>query len=302
MRNSGFFNVSSIPQNSGNTREFSEIDLEEYASNKGEGAQVERAKIQQGYSKIMSKKRIGLEAGLTYEVKTENKYPDMVRKLMGLGQTVSNRIDLDLAHRLTFMTATSYSDKDGKTESLTMGDGFALAYSAHTVRGSSDTYRNILANNPRLSKGALQAMRKLIVTDTMDQFGVKKTMNFDKLWTTDNPEDMDMAAEILKSTSNPTQNNANVLNVDLGRFTYIMFPRVATDKNGAVDTDKENYWGIYSSANSQAHLGIWEEARLKSPNFEDFSTDNIDFGVRGGYGIAILSGMFAKFSQGNGNA
>ena len=48
MRNSGFFNVSSISQNTGNTREFSEIDLEEYADNKGQSAQSERAKVQQG--------------------------------------------------------------------------------------------------------------------------------------------------------------------------------------------------------------------------------------------------------------
>lgn len=303
MRNSGFFNVSSIPQNSGNTRDFSEIDLEEYADNKGESAQAERAKVQQGYTKTMTLKRVAKDIGISYEMRTQNKYQEVVKRLTNLGSLVNNRMDLDLAHRLSFMTATSYTDKNGETVSIDMGDDLALASTSHTVRGASTTYRNLLANNPRLSKGALQAMRRLIVSDTINQFGEKTTMSFDKLWTTDEPEDIDMAQEILKSTTNPTQNNAGVVNVDQARYTHIIFPRVATDKNGVVDSDKKNYWGIYSTANSQAHLGISEEVRMKAPtNAEDFATDDVDFGVRGGYGIAILSGAYAKFSQGNGVA
>jgi len=306
MRGSGFFNVSSIPQNTGNTREFSEIDLEEYADNKGESAQSDRAKKQQGYTKIMTQKRVSKDIGISYEMRTQNKDQEVIKRLTNLGSLVPNRMDLDLSHRLSFMTATSYTDKNGDVVSIDLGDDLALASTVHKVRGSSSTYRNLLANNPRLSKGALQAMRRLIVSDTFNQFGEKTTMSFDKLWTTDEPEDIDMAQEILKSTTNPTQNNAGVINVDQSRYTHVMFPRVATDKNGAVDADKKNYWGIYSTANSQAHLGVWEEARMKSSgagtNAEDFSTDDINFGTRGGYGITILSGAFAKFSQGNGAA
>lgn len=302
MRNSGLFNVSGIPANTGNTREFSEIDLEEYADNKGESAQADRAKAQQGYSKTMTKKRIAKDIGISYEMINENKYPEVVRRLTSLGALVSNRMDLDLAHRITFATATSYSDKNGATVDTALGDTYALAYSAHTVRGTSDTYRNILANNPRLSKGALQAMRRLIVEETMNQFGEKVSMTFDVLWTTDDPEDMDMAAEILRSTSNPDQNNAGVINVDQARFTHKFFPRVATDANGAVDSDKKHYWGLYSSANSQAHLGVWEEARMKAPKEEEFSTDDTVFGARGGYGITIVSGAFFKMSKGDGAA
>jgi hypothetical protein len=306
MRNSGFYNVSSIPQNSGNTRDFSEIDLEEYADNKGESAQSERAKIQQGYTKSMTAKRVAKDIGISYEMRTQNKYQEVVRRLTNLGALVSNRMDLDLAHRISFMTATTYTDKNGETVAIDLGDDLALASTAHTVRGSSTTYRNLLANNPRLGKGALQAMRRLIVSDTINQFGEKVSMNFDVIWTTDEPEDIDMAQEILKSTSNRDQANANVINVDQARYRHIIFPRVATTATGAVDSTKKNYWGIYSTANSQAHLGIWEEARMKTPaagnNGEDFASDDWDFGARGGYGITILSGAFTKFSKGDGTA
>jgi len=306
MRNSGFFNVSTIPQNSGNTRDFSEIDLEEYASTKGESAQADRAKTQQGYTKTMTSYRVAKDIGISYEMRTQNKYQEVVRRLTSLGQLVSNRMDLDLAHRLTFMTDLTYTNKEGDSIAIDLGDDLALASTAHKVRGSSSTYRNLLANNPKLSKGALQGMRRLIVSDTINQFGEKTTMSFDKLWTTDEPEDIDMAAEILRSNTNPTQNNAGVVNVDQGRYTHITLPRVATDKNGAGDSDKKNYWGIFSTSDSQAHLGIWEEARMKMPavgnNADDFATDDWDFGARGGYGMTILSGAFAKFSKGNGDA
>lgn len=303
MRNSGFFNVSPIPQNTGNSRKFSEIDLEEYADNKGESAQSERAKIQQGYSKTMESKRVSKDIGISYEMRTQNKYQEVVKRLTNLGGLVPNRMDLDLAHRISFMTSTSYTDKNGVSVSIDLGDDLALASTVHKVRGSSSTYRNILANNPRLSKGALQAMRRLVVEDTMNQFGEKVTMSFDVLWTTDDPEDIDMAQEILKSTSNRDLTNSGVINVDQARYRHIIFPRVATDANGAVDSDKDNYWGIYSTANSQAHLGIWEEAHMKSPEgSKDFSSEDWDFGAAGGYGIAILSGAFAKFSKGNGDA
>ena len=51
-RNSGIFRVDNISNHTGNTKEYSEIDLEEYAEVKGEGDQASRAKVQQGYSKI----------------------------------------------------------------------------------------------------------------------------------------------------------------------------------------------------------------------------------------------------------
>ena len=52
MRGSGLVKEISVPQLTGNTREFTEIDLNEYAKKKGESDQSARAKVQQGYSKI----------------------------------------------------------------------------------------------------------------------------------------------------------------------------------------------------------------------------------------------------------
>ncbi len=186
-RSSGIFKVVSIPANSGDTREFSEIDLELYATIKDEGDQSQRAQIQQGYSKTMSVDRFSKDIGITYEMRTRNKYPEVIARLTNLAQLVPQRQDLDLQHRIGFGSATTYTNKEGNTVTISTGDDLALYSSVHKLRGTSSTYRNILANNPRLSKGALEGMERLITENTFNQMGEKVTQSFDVLFTTDDP-------------------------------------------------------------------------------------------------------------------
>lgn len=306
MRKSGLFKEVPVPANSGNTREFSEIDGQEYAKRKGESDDADRAAVQQGYSKTMTMYRVALDIGISYEMRTQNKYPEVVARLTNLGRQVANRMDLDLAHRITFAASTSYTDMDGQTVATTTGDGYALAYTAHTLAGSSTTYRNILANNPRLSKGALEAIERLVTENTYNQFGEKMVMPFDILWTTDDPNTVNTAKEYLQSTADVEGSHAGIVNVYKSKYRHVVLPRVATTAAGAIDTDKRHYWGIASSAYSTAYLGVWEEPRLKTPtegsNAEEFSTDDWNYGARGGYGICTVSASWFKISKGDGTA
>lgn len=307
MRGSGLVKEMNIPQMTGNTREFSEIDLEEYASVKGESDQTTRARQQQGYTKIGKLYRIGKDIGISYELRTQGKYMEIREKLTNLGKLAPNRIDLDLSHRIGFGTATSYTNMDGDSVDTTVGDGFQLFYTAHTLRGSSTTFRNRLANNPQLSRGSLEAIEKMRVENCYNQFGQKMTMADNILWTTDDPNTKNTARELLRSTSNPTQNNNGVVNVYQNSYTHVVLPRVATDKDGAVDSTKAKYWGVASSDYSTFYLGMHEEPRLKTPpvagsNAEEFSTDDWNFGVRAGYMVVIVSASWIGFSSGDGTA
>lgn len=306
MRNSGLFKVQSVPQNSGDTREFSEIDLEEYAEIKGQGDQAARARVQQGYNKIARAYRIAKDIGITYEMRTQNKYPDVIAQLTNLGALAARRMDLDMAHRITFGTATTYTNREGQTVDISVGDTLALFSTAHTLRGTTTTYRNILANNPLLSRSALEGMEKLVVEQTLNQFGEKKSMTFDILWTTDDPNTVNMARELLRSTSSTVQNNPGVVNPYQSKYQHKILPRVATDKDGFVDSTKATYWGLASSMMSSAYLGVLEEPHLKSPaagnNGEEFATDDWNFGVRAGYFVCVVGGQWIKFSRGDGTA
>lgn len=306
-RRSGIFKEVPIPQMSGNTRTFSEIDLEEYASKKGESDQSARARVQQGYSKVGTLYRVSKDIGISYEMRTQGKYMEIKEKLTNLGKLVPQRMDLDLQHRITFGTATSYVDLDGETVDITIGDTLALFSTAHTLRGSSTTFRNRLANNPQLSRGSLEAMELMRVQNTYNQFGEKMTISANVLWTTDDPNTMNTAMELLKSTSNVTQNNPSVINSYQAKYQLVSLPRVATTSVGANDSTKAKYWGLASTEMSTAYLGVHEEARLKTPpadgkSNEEFSTDDWNFGTRGGYMIVIVSAAWISFSSGDGTA
>jgi len=304
MRNSGIFRVETVAQNTGNVREYSEIDLEQYASIKPEGEQHAQARVQQGYSKVARLYRVSKVIGITYEMRTQNKYTDVVARLQNLGNLAPARMELDMTHRITFGTATSYTNADGIVVDISVGDTLALFSAVHTVRGASTTYRNILANNPQLSRGSLEAMEKLVVEETINQFGQKKALPFDVLYTTDDPNTVNTARELLKATAAVSAPNAGVPNVYQSKYKHVILPLLATDKDGNTDSTKAKYWGLASSQMSQAFLGIHEAPRMQSPaagnNGEDFMTQNWNFSVSAGYFVCVVAAQFIKLSKGDG--
>lgn len=305
-RNSGLFVVENVPDNSGENRDYTEIDLELYASNKTQGNQASRARVVLGYNKVVTVKRVAKDIGITYEMRRFNKYPDVVRRLTNLAMMPVNRLELDLSHRIGFGTATTYTDKDGTVVNIAVGDSLALFSTVHTLSGSATTYRNRLAGNPQVSKGALEGMERLIAEETLNNFGEKVTVPFDILWTTDDPATVNTVREYLNSTAAPDFANSGVQNVYQAKYKHVMLPLVATTAAGAPDATKRKYWGLASTMISDAHLGIWEEAHLKTPSDlnagEEFSTDDWNFGVRHGYGIGIVTGRWIKMSTGDGAA
>lgn len=304
MLKSGMFVVDDIPMNSGNIREYSEIDLEEYASRKPEGAQAVRGKVQEGYQKFLSSYRIAKDIGITYEMRTQNKYPEVVRRLTNLSNLAMNRRELDLTHRFTFGLSTAYTDQDGVSVDVSLGDTLALWSTVHTLKGTAATYRNRLANNPQFSRGALEGMESEIVTNTVNQFGQKVTIPFDVLWTSDDPNTINTVREFLRSSASVDPGeNAGVINVYKGKYRHVVLDRLATDAFGNPDTTKTKYWGLVSTLYSTGHIDIWEEAHLKVPSNlnagEEFSTDDWNFGVRAGYGICIVNGFWCHMSSGD---
>ncbi|KKK93260.1 hypothetical protein LCGC14_2694650, partial [marine sediment metagenome] len=246
-RTSGLFVEEAIPANTGNTREFTEIDLEEYADNKPQGDQAKRARVQQGYSKVMTSKRVAKDIGITYEMRTQNKYPEVIRRLTNLARLGPNRLELDLTHRLTFGTATTYTDKNGVSVDISVGNTLALQSTAHTLKGSSVTYRNRLAGNPKVSEGALEGIERLQTEETVNQFGEKVTIPFDIIWTGDDPNTINVTRQLLQSTAAVAGPNSGVQNPYRGKYRHIILPRLATAASGAVNTAKRYYWGTASS-------------------------------------------------------
>lgn len=305
-RTSQLFRLGNWGEGVGDTKQYSEIDTEEYASKKAEGSAAITARVQQGYTKVVSPFRIGTEIDVTWEMRKRNKYADVYQKLVSLAKHCPNRLELDLTHRFTFGTATTYANRDGDTVNIAVGDTLALFSTAHTLRGSASTYRNRLANNPQFSKGALEGMEQLVAEQTYNQFGEKVTATFDIIWSGDDPNTCNAIKTHLQSTADISAPNAGVVNVYMGKYRHVMLPRLATAAAGTVDTTKAKYWGIASSTMSSAFCDIEEENTLTAPtpnsNADDFSTDNWKYKSRMSYAIAIVSGNWVRFSSGDGTA
>ena len=303
-RSSGLFKTVPIPNETGNTREFSEIETEEYASRKGGSDQASRAKVQQGYTKIGKLYRIAKDVGVSFEWRTQGKYPEIKGRLTNLGQLAERRIDLDLTHRITFGASTSYTDQDGVTVDVTVGDGLALFSTAHTLKASSTTFRNILSGNAAFSQSALESMEKMRVENSFNQFGQKMTVRDDILWSTDDPNTVNTIKVVLQSMGNTADyKNSGVINPYVRKYSYVVLPRIATDKDGNVDSTKAKYWGVASSNLSTAYLGMHEEPHMKMPtpgsNAEEFSTDDWNFATRAGYMVVIVSANWIGMSKGD---
>jgi hypothetical protein len=303
MLESGIFETMDIEANSGDRRLFDEIDREEYASRVPEGGTAREMRVQQGYSKYMYSGTVGKDVTTTYQFRTKHKFQDVIRRVQDVMDLPLNRVDLDLSHRVSFATASSYTNQDGEVIDVTVGDGLSLANTAHTVRGASATYRNRLANNPRLSRGSLEAMERMARENSINMFGQKLAdPMLDVLWTTDDPEDMNVAMEYLESVGSPSFDNPQVENVYQGKYRHVYLPRVATDADGNADTTKRNYWGLCSTEDFQAYLGFWRRPTLIGPYEMEDGSENVRTGARADYGITIVVARGFYLSTGDGAA
>jgi hypothetical protein len=283
------------------TKRYDEVDVNTFAKLKRQGENAQRGRVGVGYSKTMQARRYALEINVSWEYRRySQQYASNVKAdLVNLNHFIPQRFELSLTHTLTFATSTSYTDMDGETIAATMGDGYALAYSAHTLAQSSTTYRNRLAGDPAFSQGSLEVAESLFVSDILSNFGDRRVLKPNIIVTTDDPTVCRSVKQLLQSTADVDSTNSGVVNMQKGKYRHVELPYLATTATGARDATKKRWWILLAQygnpTNSwQGYYGIFENANLKTPadgkNGEDFSNDDWKYGVRGSMGVVALSG------------
>jgi len=277
-----------------------------FARKKPEGDNYFKQAPSENYTKTMTKYRIGLEAEITWEMRKYDKYREMSKALRSLGEATKQRLELDLTHRFTFGTDTSYTDLDGETVATTVGDAKALFHTGHTVPDSSTTFRNLIANNPVFSKGGLEAAEKLFATQMIDAAGNKIVVRPNTIVTGDDPNTVNSVMELLKSLGDPSGTHAGVENVYKAKYNHVILPYLATDNEGAANSSKEKYWMLADSSHTDAVCEISEMPHMISPsagsNSEDFENDDWKFKSSASYGIEIVDPKWVVLSKGDGAA
>lgn len=291
------FMTDTMGPGEGELKLIQEYDTSTYARGKAQGVDVKKASFGIGYLITIRAKRIGIESEITWEMRRYNKKQEVMAAITGLPYFCPQRVELDLTHRLTFASATSYVDMDGNTVDLTVGDGLALASAVHTLKFSPLTYSNRITGDPLFSKGGVEAAELLTTTDIISNFGEKRVMDFNRIVTGNNPTTVNAVKQYLRSTSDNTQNNSGVINVNQDKYTHVILPQLATTATGAIDGTKKNYWFLAAIGAGmrgwQAWYVEWEAMNLipsTAGNGTDVHKDIWYYNVRQAYNIGIVSG------------
>lgn len=291
-----------IKQNVGESAEtvqrMDEQDMDQYAHDKPQGADAERLNFGTGFYKEIHAYRIGSQLNISYEMRVAPRFKQG-QAIQRFAKSVSERLELDRQHMLSFISATSYVNMDGRTVDVSGGDGLAGASAVHPLAHSTTTWSNIVPAAPALSVTSLEAAEKLAITDILDNYGLPVTMPFTHLIVCkQDPNTERTAREILRSTSLVTQANPGVVNTFQTKYDLMVLSRVATDAMGRNDSTKSKYWFLAAlgdmSNRLQMHEIVWEAPHMNpapagSNNGVDVYNDDVVFGARARTGRGAVS-------------
>jgi len=298
------YTVDTIPKGTGTQRTFTSYGSDSYANRMDESADARLNQSVQGKSKTMYMYRFGKNSAVSYIASNFSNTPKVIDDLTALSKYIPNRMALDLTHRFTYATATSYTDMDGETVDTTIGgDTLAVIYGTHTLNGSATTVTNVITANPRFSKGSFEVAKNVAKAASLDEFGIPVTMNWNTIVTANEATTIDAVSILKRSTTDPTQDNAGVVNTHKGKFRHVVLMKLDTDAQGAYDTTKQYRWFWMAAGRGMEyctfHCGIWEAAHGVAQDI-DINNDDKTMGTRGSWGICVTDHRGITMSTGNG--
>lgn len=304
-RSAELFIKDPIGKGMGNTKRYDEVDTQTFARRKREGEASKKAAVGVGYNVTAEKKRIAMEIDITQEMRDENRYAQVGSLITNLSHFCPQRIELDGTHLLTFCSSTSYTDLDGDTITVSVGDSLSLVSASHTLKFSSSTWSNRVSGDPIFSRGALEGAEALATTNVLSNFGERRVMNFNVIITGDDPNTVNTVKQFLNSMADVDAAQSGVMNVYRGKYRHIVLPYLATTATGGRDSTKERWWFLAAVGQGtngwQAYYTEWEAPHFKGltasrgsavegTSQDDYSRDIWTFGVRAGYSHRAVTG------------
>ena len=277
------------------------------ASEVNEGNDFSAGTIAPGYYKDVTVYRRSYTLPWTWYFVYHNKYPDQITRLVQeTGWSVAYRMELDATHPFTFGTATTYTNKDGRSVDISAGDTLQMFYSLHALTNSSTTYRNRLAGNPQISSGAIEAAENLTNQQIYDNNGIRRPARKDTIVVASDQTSYNVALKIVNSTAPREEAHAGVYNPYMGKYRIVRSMWFDSDANGAVDSTKSKYWMMVDSRNLGAYLYVTENPRVTVPTTSnggvDYYNENETVKATATYEPVVLDPRFVTFSAGDGSA
>lgn len=272
------------------TSEYSAIDPAGFARRKDQGDRYVEGNPKQGYSLNLTKSRIGLKEGISWEMRKYDKYREIDKKMRGLGESTAMRVELDLTHLFTFgLQGSSYTNMDGETVNTVSADGLQIFSASHTITGGSDTVSNY-GGTTSFSRSGLEAGERLF-KNMINNNKIKVTPKPNTIITSDDPAMHNSVEEFLSSNQVPDSND-NADNKYKGKFQHIELPYLATTNLGAPTSTGRYYWMLADLTKKDAVLEFSELPTFKmaqpDSNGDDFETDEWKAKTSASYSYGIL--------------
>lgn len=291
-----------------NVKRIHEFDRERYAEEKVEGQKSAQRGVAQGYYKDIKRKTISitrLVSGEQFKALTEH---DLANFAMNVAKDVRDKIELDMLNFLGYSTvATSFIDNGGFPIDTTVGDGYAVFHTAHTLKNSVTTYSNILTGAPSLSTSSLADAEDHFTYNVMDNYGKRIQMKPNTVITSEKAVMVHRVARIFgsdapESIEGTANANSGVKNTFKNRYKHLALP---FDVNSLGDTDatKSFYWFLAALGGAPEESFAAYYVRWMSPMAAPTEVDQdawvLSQTARASYGIGAVSGKGILVSKAN---
>lgn len=212
----------------------------------GDGQDYELVTDTEGDHITLTQVKRTVRRKITEDLIEFNKYPKIYSLLRKTGTKLWRGYALDLAHRFTFAFDTSYTDRDGRTVSVTGGDAAALCADTHTLN-NGDTFDNKIV--ARLSESALEDAEDLGAA-MVDHNGEQVNPEFTTLVTANHAATKHMAKK-LTGQQKQVGSDLNDMNTYFGELRLVVVPYLDSTASGAKNTAKSRYWFLIDESLSK---------------------------------------------------
>lgn len=281
------------------TKRVYEFDRDRFAEEKVQGQASAQRGVSQGYFKDIKRKTISITRIVSGEQFKALTAHELASFSMNVAKDVKDKIELDMRNFLGYSTvATSYVDNGGFTIDCTVGDGYAVFHTAHTLKNSATTYTNILSGAPSLTNTALEGAEDFFNYNVMDNNGQRISMKPNTVITSLKAVMVNRVARLFGSDSpeslGGTANaNSGVKNTYKNKYKH---KAIEFDVNSLNQTDatKSYYWFLAALGGTPEESFSAFYIRWMSPMTAPTEVDQdkwiLSQTARAAYGIGAVSG------------
>jgi len=274
---------------------------DKFASDTGEGQNFANSDPVKGYALQLTQGKITNSFELTKEVGKFEKYNvvDALKGTEDLARSGAKRIELDLQLHIGMGAGSSYTNKDGNTVSTLAADGIAIFHAtAHTVR-SGATYGNLLST--AFGKTGLEEA-EVLVRNFINHDGQQVDRLMDVIFSTKKPSLNGTINEYLNSVGHVADGNRGINTYSMGKhgsvsggkYRHVPMQYLDADANGAVDSSKDDYWGLAASNSEELQLEVSQDPVVYPPQLVQRNRNALiqmdalyAYGVRNAFSIVL---------------